>query len=38
MMAGPTFEKWISGSPKIAFSAAMVMSQNMASSQPPPSA
>ena len=36
MSAGPTFEKRISGSPKMASSAAMVMSHIIASSQPPP--
>ena len=35
---GPGSEKRISGSPKTASSAAMVMSQNMAISQPPPTA
>ena len=36
--AGPTCENRISGSPNSASSAAMVRSQNIASSQPPPSA
>jgi hypothetical protein len=38
MKPGPACEKRISGSPNLASSAAMVRSQNMASSQPPPSA
>src|SRR2546423_1265048 len=36
--AGPTCENKISGSPNSVPSAAMVRSQNIASSQPPPSA
>ena len=36
--AGPTWENSTSGSPNSASSAAMVRSQNIASSQPPPSA
>ncbi len=36
--AGPTCENSTSGSPNCASSAAMVRSQNIASSQPPPSA
>ena len=36
--AGPTCENRTSGSPNSASSAAMVRSQNIASSQPPPSA
>ncbi len=35
--AGPRCENSISGSPNTALSAAMVRSQNIASSQPPPS-
>ncbi|PYP99481.1 MAG: hypothetical protein DMF83_30545 [Acidobacteria bacterium] len=35
-ITGPTLEKRISGSPKSASSAAIVRSQTIASSQPPP--